>query len=94
MSGTEAVSKMLILLTAGCLAFAGGFGALVAEVRQAVFGAQVDNSLLVGLAIVAITTATGFFAWIVKLLLEGRENDAEILARVGELERRMNRWED
>lgn len=92
--GSEAVSRIMVLLSAGCVAFAGGTVALIAQLKDLLVGAQVDNSLLVGLAIVAITTATAFFAWIVKLLLESRENDASIMARLKALEDRMNRWED
>lgn len=93
MSPDEIATKMMTLTAIGIAWFTTGAASLAVEATRAVVGAQVNDSLLVGVALFALSTGTAIFAWVFKLLLQVKDGQTRLETRQDDLEDRLNRWE-
>lgn len=93
MTPDEIAAKLMMLTAIGIAWFTAGATTLAAEITHAVLGAQVNDSLLVGVALFALTTGTAIFAWVFKLLLQVKDGQTRTDTRLDDLEARLDRWE-
>lgn len=89
----EVDSRLMAYLALGVAWFTAGASALAVEFVHVV-AAQVNDSLLVGVALLALSTGTAIFAWVFKLLLDVRTSQTRSEEQVKEHDRRLTHLEE